>query len=287
MDAIAKNVYIEERFPGVTLGVIVQSRGLIQIDAPPAPEDGRAWRASLMGMGNGHERVLINLDSHPDRTLGVRAMDCTIIAQEKTARAFQNRPNTFKAQGDETGANWESIPGLGSVRWAPPEISFVSKMSLHWSDTPVILESHPGPTEGAIWVILPEEKVVFIGDAVVKGQPPFLAHADIPSWLESLDYLQGGDFKGYTVVSGRDGSVSPQAIRSQYDFLKKLNAKIEKLGAKKSAAANITDKLADQVLKEFKAPVAKSRQYSQRLRYGLRNYYARHYISASRTIIDE
>jgi len=287
MDAIAKNVYIEERFPGVTLGVIVQSRGLIQIDAPPAPEDGRAWRASLMGMGNGHERVLINLDSHPDRTLGVRAMDCTIIAQEKTARAFQNRPNTFKAQGDETGANWESIPGLGSVRWAPPEISFVSKMSLHWSDTPVILESHPGPTEGAIWVILPEEKVVFIGDAVVKGQPPFLAHADIPSWLESLDYLQGGDFKGYTVVSGRDGSVSPQAIRSQYDFLKKLNAKIEKLGAKKSAAANITDKLADQVLKEFKAPVAKSRQYSQRLRYGLRNYYARHYVSASRTIIDE
>jgi glyoxylase-like metal-dependent hydrolase (beta-lactamase superfamily II) len=152
---------------------------------------------------------------------------------------------------------------------------------------PVILESHPGPTEGAIWVILPEEKVVFIGDTVVKGQPPFLAHADIPSWLESLDYLQGGDFKGYTVISGRDGSVSPQAIRSQYDFLKKLNGKIEKLGAKKSAAANVTDKLADQVLKDFKAPAAKSRQYSQRLRYGLRNYYARHYISASRTIIDE
>lgn len=287
MDAIAKNVYIDERFPGVTLGVIVQSRGLIQIDAPPAPEDGRAWRASLMGMGNGHERVLINLDSHPDRTLGVRAMDCTIIAQEMTARAFQNRPNTFKAQGDETGANWESIPGLGSVRWAPPEISFVSKLSLHWSDTPVILESRPGPTNGAIWVVLPEEKVVFIGDAVVKGQPPFLAHADIPAWLETLDYLQGGDFKGYTVVSGRDGSVSPQAIRSQYDFLKKLNAKIEKLGTKKSSAANVTDKLADQVLKEFKAPAAKSRQYSQRLRFGLRNYFARHYVSASRPIVDE
>ena len=287
MDVISKNVYIEERFPGVTLGVIVQSRGLIQIDAPPAPEDGRAWRASLMGMGNGHDRVLINLDSHPDRTLGVRMMDCTVIAHEQTARAFQNRPNTFKAQGDETGANWEAIPGLGSVRWAPPEISFVSKMSLHWGDTPVILESHPGPTEGAIWVILPDEKVVFVGDAVLKGQPPFLAHADIPAWLEALDYLQSGEFKGYTVIGGRDGTVSPQAIKSHYEFLKKLNAKIEKLGAKKSTTANATDKLADQVLKEFKAPVAKQKQYSHRLRFGLRNYHARHYASASRAVVDE
>ncbi|HAV77240.1 MAG TPA: hypothetical protein DCX53_07790 [Anaerolineae bacterium] len=287
MDEIAKNVFIEERFPGVTLGAIVQSRGLIQIDAPPAPEDGRAWRASLMGMGNGHERVLINLDSHPDRTLGVRAMDCTIIAHEKTARAFQNRPNTFKAQGDETGANWEAIPGLGSVRWAPPEISFASQLSLHWSDTPVILESHPGPTEGAIWVILPEEKVAFIGDAVVKGEPPFLAHANIPAWLETLDYLQGGDFKGYTVISGRNGSVSPQAIRSHADSLKKIHSKIEKLGKKKSITPTVTDKLADSILKEYKAPVAKHQQFSQRLRFGLRNYYARHYISASRQVVDE
>ena len=287
MDAIAKNVYIEERFPGVTLGVIVQSRGLIQIDAPPAPEDGRAWRAALMGMGNGHERVLINLDSHPDRTLGARAMDCTVIAHEKTARAFQNRPNTFKAQGDETGANWEAIPGLGSVRWAPPEISFVSKMSLHWSDTPVILESHPGPTEGAIWVILPEEKIVFVGDAVVKGQPPFLAHADLPAWLEALDHLQGPEFKGYTVIGGRDGSLSPQAIRSQADLLKKIHSKIEKIGAKRSSAPNVTDKLADQIMKEFKAPAAKHKQHSQRLRFGLRNYHARHYGSASRNVVDE
>lgn len=287
MDAIAKNVYIEERFPGVTLGVIVQSRGLIQIDAPPAPEDGRAWRAALMGMGNGHERVLINLDSHPDRTLGVRMMDCTVIAHEQTARAFQNRPNTFKAQGDETGANWESIPGLGSVRWAPPEISFVSRMSLHWSDTPVILESHPGPTDGSIWVILPQEKVVFVGDAILKGQPPFLAHADLPAWLEALDYLQGAEFKGYTVVGGRDGSLSPQAIRSQSDSLKKIHARIEKLGVKRSSVANVTDKLADQILKDYKAPAARQKHLAQRLRFGLRNYYARHYLSSSRTIVDE
>ena len=250
MDAIAKNVYIEDRYVGVTLGVITEPRGLIQIDAPPSPEDGRTWRASLMGMGSGPERVLINLDAHPDRTLGVRAMDCTVIAHEKTAQAFRNRPNTFKAQGDETGANWEAIPGLGSVRWAPPEISFVEKMTLHWGDSPILLENRPGPASGAIWVILPEERVVFVGDAVTKSQPPFLAYANLPEWIEALKLLQEPEYKGFTIVSGRGGVVTLQMVRTQTDILKRIYDKVEKLGSKKSAMPPI-DKLADQILKDF------------------------------------
>lgn len=286
MDAIAENVYIEDRYLGVTLGVIIQPRGLIQIDAPPSPEDGRTWRASLMGMGNGPERILINLDAHPDRTLGVRAMDCTVIAHEKTAQAFRNRPNTFKAQGDETGANWEAIPGLGSVRWAPPEISFVDKITIHWSDTPILLESRPGPSAGAIWVTLPEEKVIFIGDAVMKGQPPFLAHADLPAWIDTLKLLQEPEYKGYTIVSSRGGVVTQQNVRSQIDNLKRIYDKVDKL-AKKKPANPATDKLADSILKDFKAPSARQRQYLQRLRYGLLHYYTRHYMPASHHLLEE
>ena len=63
MESIGKNVYIEDKYLGVTLGVINQPRGLVLIDAPPSPEDSRMWRASLMGMGNGPERMLIILDS--------------------------------------------------------------------------------------------------------------------------------------------------------------------------------------------------------------------------------
>ena len=286
MEAIAKNVYIDDRFLGVTLGVINQPRGLIQIDAPPSPEDGRSWRAAMMGMGTGPERVLINLDAHPDRTLGVRAMDCTVIAHEKTAQAFRNRPNTFKAQGDETGANWEAIPGLGSVRWAPPEISFLDQLTLHWSDTPILLESHPGPTPGAIWVILRSEKVVFVGDAVLKGQPPFLAHADLPAWIEMLKVLLEPEYKGFTIVSGRGGVVTPQVVRHQIEVLKRIYDRVEKIGKKKTTA-NVTDKIADQFLKGFRAPAARQKQYAHRLRYGLHYYYVRHYQPPSRLTLEE
>jgi glyoxylase-like metal-dependent hydrolase (beta-lactamase superfamily II) len=240
----------------------------------------------MMGMGGGHERVLINLDSHPDRTLGVRSMDCTVIAHEQTAQAFHNRPNTFKAQGDETGANWEAIPGLGSVRWAPPEISFGHQLTLHWGESPVILESRPGSTSGAIWVTLPDEKIVFVGDAVMKGQPPFLAHADLPAWIEALDLLMGPDYKGYTVISGRGGVVTTQAIRAQADALNHIHDKLEALGKKRSNVI-VTDKLAETLLKDYKAPAAKHKQYLHRLSHGLRNYYTRRYQPSSRHTVEE
>ena len=271
MQEITKNIYIEDQFPGVTLGVIVTPRGLIQIDAPPSPEDARSWRAALMNLGGGMERVLVTLDAHPDRTLGARAMDCTVIAHEKTANTFRTRPSTFKAQGEETGADWESIPGLGSVRWAPPEISFLDQMTLHWSDSPVLLEHHAGPSDGSIWVHLPDEKIVFIGDAVLKNQPPFLAGANLKAWLTSLELLLELPFKGHTIISSRGGLVTTTAIRAQYDFLKYVNEKLDKVLTKKPNPA-ATEKLVTSLMTWFKAPLARQKEFAQRLRYGLLHY---------------
>jgi glyoxylase-like metal-dependent hydrolase (beta-lactamase superfamily II) len=276
MQSIAGNVYIEDHYLGVTLGVIQQARGLIQIDAPPSPEDSRSWRAALMSLSGGPDRALVILDAHPDRTLGARSMECTVIAQEKTAQVFRTRPTTFKAQGAETGADWETIPGLGTVRWSAPEISFGAQMALHWDENPVILEHHPGPTVGAMWVILREEKLVFVGDLVAKNQPPFLAHADLPAWIAGLEQLMSPQYRGFTVVSGRGGTVTTAAIKAQADLMKKIHDRLEKL-ARRGGSPDATEKLIEVFLAGFKSTSAKHKQYAQRLRYGLRHYYARHY----------
>jgi len=276
MDSIGKHVFIEDQYPGVTLGVINHPRGLVQIDAPPSPEDGRSWRATLMGLGSGPERLLINLDAHPDRTLGARAMDCSVIAHEKTAQVFRSRPSTFKSQGDETGASWETIPGLTGIRWVSPEISFTHTMTLEWGDTPLLLESHPGPHPGAIWVILPDEQIVFVGDAVLKNQPPFLSNADLPAWIETLDLLQSKLYNDYTVVSGRDGIISAAIVKSHTDFIKDVYKRLEKL-SKRKQKSDMTESQIQPLLSKLKAPTARQKRYTQRLRYGLKHYYARHY----------
>jgi glyoxylase-like metal-dependent hydrolase (beta-lactamase superfamily II) len=257
------------------LGVIALAHGLIQIDAPPAPEDARSWRAALLNLNSGVERLLVNLDGHPDRTLGARAMECTIVAHERTAETFRNRPNTFKAQGEETGADWEAVVGLGSIRWAPPEISFTSRMAIEWSNFPVLLEHHPGPTAGAIWVILPEIKAVFVGDLVVKNQPPFIASANLVEWIKSLDQLVA-NFSDFKIISGRGGIVTTADAKTQREMISKIHEQLEIL-AHKQAGTDAVEELIPSIISLIKAPAERQKQYVQRLSHGLRHYYGRHY----------
>jgi glyoxylase-like metal-dependent hydrolase (beta-lactamase superfamily II) len=276
MESIAENVFVEEKYPGVLLGVISRPRGLLQIDAPPSPEDGREWRASLMEISSGPERLLINLDAHLDRILGARAMDCTVLAHEKAAQLFNNRPAAFKPPSEETGSEWETLPGMSGIRWAPPEISFTKGTVINWGGAIIRLEHHPGPSLEAIWVILPEEKIVFIGDTVLKNQPPYLTNANIPAWLEALELLKSGEFRGYTIIGGRDGKISNIFINHQIKFLKEALKRLDKLAARKRTP-DATQSMIQPLLKRLKFAAARRDQFAKRLRYGLRHYYTRNY----------
>jgi glyoxylase-like metal-dependent hydrolase (beta-lactamase superfamily II) len=287
MQAIAADVYIETAYPGVTLGVIRRPQGLLLIDAPLSLEGARAWRAALMNLGGGPDRLLINLDAHPDRTIGTRAMDCTVIAHERTAQIFRNRPLTFKAGAEETGAEWEMGNALPNIRWAPPELSFTRHLKIYWDDLPVLVEHHPGPASGACWVIVPDSQVVFVGDAVIAGQPPFLASANIPLWLEALNLLLTSPYQAYQIVSGRGGVVSSEAVREQIACLTRIYRLLEEQARQKPSSTAL-EEVVKACLEDFPARSAEQqRQYLQRLRHGLTRYYHRHYHTSSATAEEE
>jgi glyoxylase-like metal-dependent hydrolase (beta-lactamase superfamily II) len=275
MQEITRGIYYANTYPGVTLGALILPQGTILVDAPLRSEDARAWRAALLAQGANANRLLVNLDMHTDRTLGARAMECTIIAHQKTAQLFRSRPSVFKGQNADTGAEWETQNDAVGTRWAIPDITFAQQLMIHWGQPEVILEHHPGPALGAIWVIAPAVKVVFVGDAVLSEQPCFLANADIPAWLETLDLLRRA-YRDYMIVSGRGGPVPFEAIRAQQQHLKNVLKGLERL-AKNNAAADATENLLKPLLADFAMPVRLEDQYTQRLRHGLFQYYTRHY----------
>jgi glyoxylase-like metal-dependent hydrolase (beta-lactamase superfamily II) len=127
-----------------------------------------------------------------------------------------------------------------------------------------------------MWVIVPDQKVVFVGDLVLKNQPPFLAHSDLPSWLEALEILLSPSYRGYTFISGRGGAVSTSAVKAQNELIQQIHERLEKMG-KRGTRPDATEKLIEPFLSRFKSSAARHKQYVQRMRYGLRHYYARHY----------
>jgi glyoxylase-like metal-dependent hydrolase (beta-lactamase superfamily II) len=288
MQAIASGIYYESNYPGVTLGAVIMPRGTLMIDAPLRPEDARTWKSVLLTQSRGTHRLLLNLDGHPDRTLGARYVDCTVVTQKNVLDAFDNRTSVFKGQPAGSGAEWEQYPEIFGTRWMLPNLTFSDRMALHWDtghsdeDKEIIIEYHPGPSDGASWVILPNQKVVFIGDTILLDQPPFLELSHLPSWINTISVLRSPRYRNYTIVSGRGGPISIEYVREQHELLKSLQKRLETFAEKGTLLGNI-DKLSQNYLQKLQYPPALHNIYLQRLQFGLECYIKRHYSPEENT----
>ncbi len=275
MKEIAKDVFIESDFSGVVVGVIRTAHGQILIDAPFRLEDVRTWRATLDQIGGGMERLLISLDTHLDRTLGVKGMESMVVSHYKAIMMIKNRPGTSRAQEVDAGAMWESYDGLSSIRWTPPEITFDERIYLNWGMHQVIVEHHAGANVAGVWVILPDEKVVFVGDSVLVNQPPFLAFADMDLWLLDLKSLLSARFHDYQIVSGRNGLVNQEDVRVMAKLIKSIQAPFERLKQKNAGNEAAVD-IANKVMNQFEDQPDYHEIYLNRLRWGLGMYFEQH-----------
>ena len=279
MHEVEPGIYYTEDYPGLTLGAIVLPRGIIFIDAPLRPEEGYAWKSAVFYNNEDLAHTFLgNLDSHPDRTMGAKVMKCSIIAHQKAAERIREYPVVFRGELPKSGAEWEKHSETMGLKWAVPNMTFTKKIEFHWGGPSTILEHHPGPRPDAIWVIIPDRKVAFVGDAVLRDNPPFLAYADIPRWIEALNMLNGPDFESFTIISSRGGIVSSAIIKKQIKNFKYLFKRTEKL-AKKNAPPEAVSDLASAIIDDFTADTEQYDFYLQRLRHGLYQYYMNHYVS--------
>ena len=277
MKKILKNIYYADNHHGVLVGAITTKQGIILVDSPLLTDSVRSYLTDLEGLEAGEDRLIIYLDAHPDRSLGAKLMETRVMAQKHTFDAYKKRSAVFKGNKFETGSDWEFYSGFPGIRWEKPSMSFSEKVELHWGDMLVIAEHHPGPQPGACWVVIPEKKVAFIGDAVMVKQPPFFADANIPEWIEMLDLMLSDEYKDYRFYSSRCGKVDEKDIKTMRKFLLDTHKKLERI-AKRKGAPEDTEKLINRMLDNINPPAKQKVTYEYRLRYGLKHYYINQYV---------
>ena len=282
MKEIAENVLLEDSYAGVTLGAIRRPEGVVMIDSPLYEKDAQTWRTTVMKSSSGMECLQVVLDEHYDRTIGAHALRFLVISHERTANAISGRPSNVRLPGFITGSEWELLSNLGPIHWLQPEITFTANMQIAWGEHPIILEHHPGAAKGAIWVHLPDKKVIFLGDCVVPNQPPFLANADLDVWVSDLKTLKLAKYQDYLLISGRGGMVTRDDVDQQLKLLNSIQKKIEKL-AKSDANLKSLESTAYEIAAEFSAKTKKLEEHFQaRMRYGLVQLYNTQYKKSTK-----
>jgi glyoxylase-like metal-dependent hydrolase (beta-lactamase superfamily II) len=274
MPKLRSGVLFETRYPGPILGAVPSEDGVLLIDCPLRPDDGKEWVSQLASLGR--PRYLAMLDHHPDRALGARAFDLPIVAQRETMETMRGWPDAFKGNAKPIGAEADTLKRITGVGKSVPDLSFVDELRLHLGEREILFWHRPGPTAGAMWVVLPKAKIIFIGDAVTISEPPYVGDADIDGWITSLDELRGAEFADHTLISGRDGRIEREHLNEMARFVRKIPVRLNRLrqgGAPPEAAK----RMAKQLVKGYRLPTARRDQAILRLEAGLRNLYTQSY----------
>lgn len=273
MRKLAPGVYLESKLHGIHLGLVASAGETLLVDSPVRLEDGRTWLEQARAIGR--PRFLVVLDPHPDRALGARGFGLPLVAHDASREQMSAWQDTFKGDAHPMGAEADHLKRATGVRKALPDLTFSDSMRLHVGEIEVELWHRPGPSAGSIWAVVPSAKVVFVGDCVWVGEPPYLGECDIPAWLRSLEELRDRRLRGFRIVSSRNGVVPSAAVRTMIRVLRKFRGRLRRLEAGREFSQEAAAALASQLARSFRIPASRKANALLRLQTGLMDFQRR------------
>lgn len=273
MKEIGRGVYIETQYALVTVGAILTETGWVCIDSPPYPREAQLWRSILEKISPLPVQYVINTDHHRDRTLGNVWLNGTVIAHWKAAEAMLGHRSSLISQAaEEMSANSNEWVEIASIKFVPPQISFTDSLILHCGGRELTLAARPGATSGSAWVILSDEKIMFVGDAITVGQHPFVTDGKTKAWLTDLRNLRHERYSDWTIVSGRGDTIAPEETEKMSHYLRAARRRVGGLIRAGRSHADVNG-IATELLAFFPYQNNRKEEILRRIKTGLEAIY--------------
>lgn len=188
-------------------------------------------------------RFTVDTHHHGDHAYGNQVWvqaGATIVAHEG-ALAEMQRTETGQLFGGPPGA-WESLAAqredVAGSRLAPPTLVF--PRSLTFTDGRRRVELHHlgiAHTRGDTFVWLPEERVLFTGDACVNGPYNYMGDGDTGEWVRTLEAARS--LSPRQVCPGHGLAGGPEMLDHQLEFLRSLREAVSQLVRAGKAPAEV------------------------------------------------
>jgi len=253
MQRIAPDVYVETVWPGINVGAIITSEGIILVDTPLIPEEAHLWRENLSAVSDQPIIYVINTDFHPDRVVGNRWFNAPVIAHEGVWEKARTYGNGFRQQLIDVLADEcpQAVREMVTWRVTLPQLTFTARLTLYKGEQAVELIHVGGATPASSLVYLPEVRVVFTGDTVVHGMHPLGAQADSKQWLKALNTIR--KMRVERIVPGRGPLGDKQDTYPLSEYIRQLRARVRRLylAGRSKAEASV---LVSEFLEYFPVP---------------------------------
>lgn len=229
MQTVKKRILIETDYLGANVSCISTSRGLVFVDSPFLPEDGKKW-ADLTRERTGQDAAyVINTDHHYDHVMGNSFLIPNVICHTKAARGMDYLKDkkvlkqVIQEAFPDVLLKYESF--IDRFDPVPPHITFDRGLTLNMGDATFVLEFLGGHSPATIMIYLAEEKVLFTGDNV-EGQFPFFGQAHFGKWKEALKKMLSMNID--LVVPGHGPVGSKEMVEKYFSFFEELEFEVRK-----------------------------------------------------------
>jgi glyoxylase-like metal-dependent hydrolase (beta-lactamase superfamily II) len=228
---LAPGVYIETGFRRVNVGAILTKAGFVLIDTPPFPEDARIWRAMLAELSSRPVLAIVNTDCHTDRIVGNGWLNApVIVAHEDTIARLSNLPSSFLDSAVDSLAHSSSERlSFSGTELRIPTVGFTHRMLLRYGGHTIPLLAMAGPTAGNLWIHLPDQRIVFVGDSIIADQHPYISSPSTKNWLDSLTILRRPRFAADLIVPGRGPLVGKDSTEPISNYLRLARRRVQGL----------------------------------------------------------
>ncbi|MEN8097722.1 MAG: MBL fold metallo-hydrolase [Chloroflexota bacterium] len=205
MIEIADNIIINTNLPGVNVGAIGTSVGVVCIDSPSNPSDALGWFQQVRSRFGMPIRYLILTDHSIDRALSLHTVRTRVIAHQETKKSLEEYGERFPAtELDLHASRFDLVRReLDSIPIIVPHITFSQELSLVLGDRTITVRHEPSATAGSSWVVEHDARVMFVGDTYIVNHHPPMHHANLEQWYEILAELRQSQYRRYTIVPGR------------------------------------------------------------------------------------
>lgn len=199
-------------------GIVVGPRSLLAIDAGGGPQHARNFIAAARPLGKPFDRVVITHE-HPDHIVGLTQFSegIEIVAQEET------RAQMVKMGTPATPAWWATNPAWakpGDVnKVILPTVTFKDRMTVFYGETTVeFIWPGRAHTSGDALVLLPKEKILFMGDIAFFGVTPLNGSGFVQDWIRVCDETIA-DPRVETIVPGHGPVGGKAELKEMRDYL--------------------------------------------------------------------
>ena len=270
MREISPGIYVETDHRGANYAGIVTDVGVIVLDTPVVPTQARAFRDELRRVSGGKPFLyIINTDHHRGHILGNQFFQPTpVIAHELAWKHMKGYGDNFKQRVIDSFKNEPEIQAqFTDIQIIVPKVTFSHRLDVVRGGRDLRIIRIGGHTAATSVVWMPDEKLLFVGDAVWVDQHPYMAQANSKEWLDGLTYIR--KLRADRIVPGRGPVCDREATDKMSEYIRYMRARVRMYYRQGKTKQEIVQTVLREVAGWFPVPTATKSKTESQIKQGI------------------